>query len=462
VFKFGCAIGSHWIRTVVPRAGLLGSLAAIALVLISFLPLLEVLHFPIVGMVALAIVLTSLIAHIPLPGRTPGMIGALVIAGGIYYLMQATGTLGHEPEAIPFDPRDGLLPTGWLTAFQFEWLARLPDALHYLPIVIPFALATVVGGIDCTESAAAAGDEFDTGKVIAVEAFATLVAGCCGGVIQTTPYIGQPAYKAMGGRAAYTLATALFVGAAGLLGFFGYLYEWLPKAAVFPILIFVGLEITAQTFHATPRKHYAAVAFACLPAMAALALIFFDQIQGQYAGQVGMLQQSLAALEDSSSAVSTPLSDVVQERLEAVKETAATLENMAGNPSVNKIGEPLGPLGKNLQTIRMLAAGFIMTSLLWASTLAAIIDRRLSLAATYLAIAAVCSLFGVIHSPLPGSPLVLPWKLPDYLPHGAAGQTPFYMAAAYGITAAALVVWHVWLLGQPAAETVRSHFDEAH
>jgi AGZA family xanthine/uracil permease-like MFS transporter len=119
------------------------------------------------------------------------MIGALVIAGGIYYLMQATGTLGHEPEAIPFDPHDGLLPTGWLTAFQFEWLARLPDALHYLPIVIPFALATVVGGIDCTESAAAAGDEFDTGKVIAVEAFATLVAGCCGGVIQTTPYIGS-------------------------------------------------------------------------------------------------------------------------------------------------------------------------------------------------------------------------------------------------------------------------------
>ena len=32
-------------------------------------------------------------------------------------------------------------------------------SLKYLPIVIPFALATVVGGIDCTESAAAVGDE---------------------------------------------------------------------------------------------------------------------------------------------------------------------------------------------------------------------------------------------------------------------------------------------------------------
>ena len=40
------------------------------------------------------------------------------------------------------------------------------------------------------------------GTHLGVEAIATLVAALCGGVIQTTPYIGHPAYKAMGGRAA--------------------------------------------------------------------------------------------------------------------------------------------------------------------------------------------------------------------------------------------------------------------
>ena len=40
LFKIACALGAGWIRRIVPRAGLLGSLAAIALVLISFLPLL--------------------------------------------------------------------------------------------------------------------------------------------------------------------------------------------------------------------------------------------------------------------------------------------------------------------------------------------------------------------------------------------------------------------------------------
>jgi len=50
-----------------------------------------------------------------------------------------------------------------------------------------------------------------------------------------TPYIGHPAYKARGGRSAYTLATALFVGGAGLLGYFVFLYLVIPKAAIFTI-----------------------------------------------------------------------------------------------------------------------------------------------------------------------------------------------------------------------------------
>ena len=56
----------------------------------------------------------------------------------------------------------------------------------------------------------------------------------------------------MGARAGYTLATALFVGGAGVFGYFDWIFLLLPKAVVFPILIFVGLEITAQSFRATP------------------------------------------------------------------------------------------------------------------------------------------------------------------------------------------------------------------
>ena len=71
LFKMACSFGSNWVRRVVPRAGLLGSLTAVALVLISFLPLLEILRYPLVGMLSLAIILTTLVARLQAPGRIP-------------------------------------------------------------------------------------------------------------------------------------------------------------------------------------------------------------------------------------------------------------------------------------------------------------------------------------------------------------------------------------------------------
>src|SRR5262249_27458134 len=155
----------------------------------------------------------------------------------------------------------------------------------------------------------------------------SLIAGLLGGVIQTTPYIGHPAYKKMGGAAAYTLATALFVGAVGWLGGFHLLFAWLPTAAMFPILVFVGLEITAQSFHATPVKHYPALALAMLPALAYLALVVVKNLFGPMAVPPG---------EDPRLV---------------------------------------------LQTLRCLANGFLISGLLWAAALAMILDGRLTAAA---------------------------------------------------------------------------------
>lgn len=146
-------------------------------------------------------------------------------------------------------------------------------AWTFLPVALPFAVATLIGGIDVTESAAAAGDPYPTRDILLTEGVATLVAGLCGGVIQNTPYIGHPAYKSMGGRAGYTLATALVIGLGGAFGLLSYLVGVLPEAAVAPILVFIGLEIVAQAFQATPARHAKAVAVAFLPCIAHLVMI---------------------------------------------------------------------------------------------------------------------------------------------------------------------------------------------
>jgi adenine/guanine/hypoxanthine permease len=392
-FKLACAFVAGAIRRIVPRAGLLGSLAAIALALITFLPMLKIVASPLVGLVALGIVLATLTARLPFPGRIPGALAAL----GIGWMMHALGGIaGWIPAAdghATIDAAAALWPTEWLGALRFEWLAAWNDAVRYLPIAIPFALGTVVGGIDCTESAAAAGDEYHTGRIIAVEGLATVIAGACGGVIQTTPYIGHPAYKAMGGRAAYTLATAAFIGLAGLTGSFAWLYQAIPEPAILPVLVFIGLEITAQSFHATPERHYPAVAVACIPALAALVKIQTD----------GLLA--------------------------------------AG-------AEPAGPLAVDLFSVRILAAGFIVTSLVWAGLLAALVDRQLRAAAGWCLTAAVATLFGVIHSPFADGRLFLPWAIGE-LPAEAAGRGPLELAAAYALLALLLAAWSLWRPSTP-------------
>ena len=190
----------------------------------------------------------------------------------------------------------------------------------------------------------------------------------------------------MGGRAAYSLATAAFVGSAGLLGYFGFLYVIIPKAAIFPILIFIGLEITAQSFLATPRKHYAAIAIACLPAMAYLVQIFTGQL----------------------------LSD----------------------PAVN--ADKLGAATQaTLLNLRVLSNGFIITSLIWASALAAMIDRQLTRAAIYYLVAAGCTLFGVIHSPLASNATFLIYHL-----QSSDQPIVWNYVIGYVVMAAILASWH--------------------
>ena len=74
----------------------------------------------------------------------------------------------------------------------FPWptvafVGGLSLAWVYLPIILPFSLATVVGGIDNTESAAAAGDVYDTRAILLTEGCCTVLAGLCGGVVESTP-----------------------------------------------------------------------------------------------------------------------------------------------------------------------------------------------------------------------------------------------------------------------------------
>jgi AGZA family xanthine/uracil permease-like MFS transporter len=146
---------------------------------------------------------------------------------------------------------------------------------------------------------------------------------------------------------------------------------------VAPILIFIGLEITAQAFHASPPRHGPAVALTFIPVAAAVVVI-------EAGGIMGALGK-------------TP-------------------------------GDLTGDAALTWGTLLLLGNGFILTAVLWGWALVSIVDRRFAETAALLAVASVATLFGLIHSPHPDGALFWPWS--------SRAPATTALAGAYGIAAA--------------------------
>jgi AGZA family xanthine/uracil permease-like MFS transporter len=374
LLKLGLSFAGNAVRAAVPRAALLGSIGGAGIALIGLLPLLKVFSDPIVGFVALGVILLTLLGRTRLPWGLPAVFASVILGVAVFYAARSFGLVSPLASASAGVTRTLHVAVPWPS---LAFLGGLSLAWGYLPIAIPFAIATIVGGVDNTESAAAAGDEYDTRSILATEGLATLAAGLCGGVVESTPYIGHPAYKRMGAGAGYAAATGIFIGLGGMLGYLPFLVDAIPAAAVAPILLYIGIEVMAQAFMASPPRHAPAVAMSVLPSLAFVVFV-----------EMSPLLPAAASLSG---------------------ETAETVG-----------------------VLRLLASGFIITAVLWGASAAAVIDRRFLSSAGYLWTAAALCLFGVIHSPTERGTLFLPWR--------GASPISFHLAAAYALLGIILVL----------------------
>jgi AGZA family xanthine/uracil permease-like MFS transporter len=382
VVKLLLSFAGRGVRRLIPTAGLLGSLAGIALMLIGFFPMVDLLQLPIVGFLTLGLVLYALVGKGSVPGGLPGVLFAVIVGTLLYY---GLGHLGLPGMQIPAPAMPVLrLAFPHPDAGILQGFVALPD---YLPLIIPFALLTVVGGVNNTESARVAGDDYDVRSILLAEAAATFLAGMAGGVAQTTPYIGHPAFKEMSARTGYTLLTGVFIGVGGMLGFIANLIELVPLAVLAPVLVFLSLNITVQAFTAVPARHAMAVAISFFPSIARLLTIELSDPKF-VAPQV--FAQQLVAPEH-------------------------------GLPT--------------LSVIVALGNGFIITATVWAAFVVEMTEHRLRAAAVYLCAGGVLSFFGIIHSVrVDGSAYVL-WQL-----HGTARDVAVQFCAAYFVLAAAFLL----------------------
>src|SRR3954470_18687141 len=343
IILIGAFVGPS-IRRLTPRAAMLGTLAGISLTFISMRPGAQMWGALWIALPVMIIIIAGFIAGVRLPGNFPVGLAALLLgtaigwAGG--FMDAGAGTQGAKDIAVG------------LPSLNLDLLREgLSGISPLLATAIPLGIYNFTEAMSNVESASAAGDNYNLRAVLLADGTGAVVGAALGSPFPPAVYIGQPGWKAAGGRISYSLATGVMIFLLCLFGLFPLLAAVLPIPAIVPVLLFIGLAIGSQAFSAVPKAHYAAVVLAAIPSLA------------QWGS--GMVHDAL----------------------------------LAAGTSVDKVGETaLANGGVLYGGLATLGSGSVLVGMILGSVCVFLIDRRFIRAAIACGVGGVLTLVGLIHA----------------------------------------------------------------
>lgn len=339
------------VRRLLPRVAMLGTMAGIGLVWMATDGLFKVYHDPILGMPVLIIALIGLIGGYTFKRHTPMLMVAVVFGIGYAFVLgRVTPDAAHIGLTKPvFDP--------------WSIFGGLKDVLPYIAIIVPVMIYAFIETMDNVESSAAAGDDYNLAEAQVADGLCTVTASLFGGIIPNVVWLGHPGLKKSGAGIGYSWAGGLLFGACALTGVFGWFNSIMPPVIASVTFLWCAMLMLVQAYTDTPRRHGAALAIALVPQLADWAFTYVRDTLGAF-GVFIDLGNPNGVLANSSDAVS----------------------------------QKLMHYGVIWNGVAALHAGAVLTSIIWASALAFIIDRRLDKAGLALLAAAALSFFGFIHA----------------------------------------------------------------
>jgi AGZA family xanthine/uracil permease-like MFS transporter len=365
IIKLAAAPFAKAIRRIIPAPAAMTVFGAAMYSYLALVLLQRVFDRPVIGLVALAIVVTTVLAGVPVTRyRIPPFLVAwiipLLVALSIGYMHPAWSGLSFE---LPWS----LTP---------EPVRAMSLALPHLSVIVPMAIYQVLQDIASVAGASAAGDDYDPRGVLAWDGFGTLVCGLAGSVITPVVYAMHPPYKAIGARISFALWTPvvfLAVVMSGLAIFVSQLFPW-------PILAAIIAYVSVGVGMATIRR-----------------------VEPKYLGVV-----LLGFVLPAGAVVST-----------AMNSALPALQLSAADPAVE------AALNRSIywSSVQGLGNGFLFLVLVVASLLAEAIDRRFGRAAIWCLVAAAFSWVGLMHS------AVIRWgSQPEYAAGWLAAAVIVYSA----------------------------------
>ncbi|HZW73409.1 MAG TPA: hypothetical protein VFF43_07665 [Caldimonas sp.] len=348
------------LRSLTPRAAMLGTLAGISIAFISMRPSFQIWETPWIGLACFAIVLIAWTANVRLPGGLPGGLVAVLVGAAIGWIAAFMGWSDYMKAA---DVSKSLAQFGLhLPTFSADVWTGLAKVAPLLATAIPLGIYNFTEGMSNVESASAAGDSYNLRAILLADGTGAVVGSALGSPFPPAVYIGHPGWKAVGGRIGYSLATGIAIALVCFLGLTALLLAVIPLVAILPILLYIGLVIGAQAFQASPSQHAPAIVLALIPNIA-------EWAKTQVDGALG-----------------------------------------AAGTSVSAIGlAKLGGFGVLYQGLESVGGGSVLAGMVLGAIAVHVIDNRMRDAAIWAFAGAVLSYIGLIHGAQLGwgvSPLV--------------------------------------------------------
>ena len=333
-----------WLRRTTPLAALLSPLAGLSMAFLCLGFILGIFQIPAVALLPAVILLTMYASRLRLPWRIPSGLVAMT-AGAIVVVVLRAFHWYHLPELPPLLPAGLYLPR----PMNLYRILIVGEGWRYASIFLPLSLLDTLVSLQILESVKLSGDNYPTNPSLLVNGLATLVGAALGSAFPTALYIGHNAHKANGARIGYSIIGGAVSATLCLTGLVPMILRFVPLEVVAFGVVWFGLAMVGQAFDEVPLGHSIAVAVGLIP----------------------MLAQWVVQLLDM-----------------AVRKAGSDWVTIAP-----RFGNELAIYG-----LIALGQGALLVSMVWAAALVGMIERRFLHAATWMAVAAVLSCFGVIHA----------------------------------------------------------------
>ncbi|NLX61159.1 MAG: NCS2 family permease [Tissierellia bacterium] len=263
VEALGSLVG-RWVRENLPRAAMLGALAGVAYSVIGGQMFFHTFEMPVIGMIALIIIIIGFIARKSMPFKLPTSLFAIALGTVLAYILK---------QADPSQVVEGFSSFGFYppipTLAFLEGFSYLFGSMAYLlPVIIPISVYNFIETMNNVEAMAAAGDDYNVQEAQLADGLGTMIGTFFGGVFPTTVYIASIGAKWVNAGRGYSIVNGIAFLITSSLGIIAAISNIIPLPVIAPILVFVGISLVSQAFGSVDKKHFPAVVVAMFPYLA--------------------------------------------------------------------------------------------------------------------------------------------------------------------------------------------------